>query len=195
MLGLEQSLKTLALTAPPSPLPLPWNNTPSGASSLIAFGTPLAGTQPVTPGTGTPVTPFTPDTGTQAAVNARFVELEARLAEVELSTQETDAKVIGLSYKVDEVASAVAAQEAAFSKRLSDALAQLTAQALDNQALVAELCSKVQSQEAQLQRLMEEREEAPVEVESSGTAVTGAPTSSLMGRAARAAARATGLSR
>lgn len=97
--------------------------------------------------------------------------------------------------KVDELTLTVEAQERTFSKRLADVLAQVNAQTLGNQSVVAELCAKVQRQEAQLQKLMEEREEAPVEVESSGTAVTGAPTSSLMGRAARAAARATGLSR
>jgi chromosome segregation ATPase len=111
-----------------------------------------------------------------------------------LATGTADA-LYDLCDKVDELSDTVEAQERSFSKRLADALAQLTAQAVDNQALVAELCAKVQSHETQLQKLMEEREEAPVEVESSGTAVTGAPTSSLMGRAARAAARATGLSR
>ena len=62
----------------------------------------------------------------------------------------------------------------------------LVAQGLDNQVLVAKLCAKVQSQETQLQKLMEEREEAPVEVESSGTAVTGAPTRGYLSRAAKA---------
>ncbi len=100
---------------------------------------------------------------------------------------DTASTVNALCDKVDEVVSAVEAQERNFSKRLADALAQLTAQGLDNHVLVAQLCAKVQSQETQLQKLMEEREAAPVEVESSGTAVTGAPTRGYLSRAAKAA--------
>ena len=130
----------------------------------------------------------TPDTGTQAdGFNARFAELEARLTEVELITQDTDAKVVGLSYKVDDLTGAVAAQEDNFNKRLSEALASVREQQTQNNSLVAELCAKVQSQEVQLQKLMDEREAAPVVVESS-TAVTGTPaTRNMLSRAAKAA--------
>ena len=52
--------------------------------------------------------------------------------------------------------------------------------------VVAELCAQVQSQDTQLQKLMEEREVVPVQVESG--AVVGAPaTRSMLSRAAKAA--------
>ena len=133
------------------------------------------------------VTPFTPDTDTQGSISdVRFVELEARVAELELSTQDTDAKVVGLSYKVEDLTGVVAAQEDNFNKRLAEVLASVREQQAQNNSLVAELCAKVQSQEEQLQHLMAEREAEPGQVESS--AVAGAPaTRSIPSRAAKAA--------
>ena len=141
MLGLEQSLGTLALTGAPSPLALPWNTTPSVASSS-RMSTPLPGE-------------VSPAGAKAAVVDVRFVELEARVAELEQSTQETDAKVVGLSYKVDDLTGVVAAQEDNFNKRLADVLASVREQQAQNNSLVAELCAKVQSQEEQLQQLLQ----------------------------------------
>jgi uncharacterized coiled-coil protein SlyX len=106
-----------------------------------------------------------------------------------LGTQETDGNVMLLFNKVDELTGAVAAQEDSFTKRLADALASVREQLAQNNSVVAELCSKVQSQEDQLQQLMAEREVVPVQVETSG--VTG---ESRFTRAAKAAAKAAGLS-
>lgn len=101
---------------------------------------------------------------------------------------ETESNVSGVCAKLDELSSVVAAQESAFNKRLTDALAQLSVQANESNSLVAELCAKVQSQETQLQKLMEEREVVPVEVPAESGAVVGAPaTRSMLSRAAKAA--------
>jgi DNA repair exonuclease SbcCD ATPase subunit len=120
------------------------------------------------------------------ALHKQLEELSARVEQLEVITQDTESNVVGVYDKLDELSSAVAAQETAFNKRLADALAQLRAEATESQSLVAELCAKVQSQEAQLQQLMEKREAEPVQVESS--AVAGAPaTRGILSRAAKAA--------
>ena len=128
--------------------------------------------------------------GALDALNQRLEELSDRVEQLEVISGDTEKNVVGIYDKLDELTLTVEAQERTFSKRLADALAQLTAQAVDNQSLVAELCAKVQSQEAQLQKLMEEREAAPVEVESSSPAagaVTGAATTrGYLSRAAKA---------
>jgi TolA-binding protein len=111
--------------------------------------------------------------------------------QLELGTQETDGNVMLLFDKVDELSGAVAAQEDSFTKRLAEALASVREQLTQNNSLVAELCAKVQSQEEQLQQLMAEREAAPVQVETSG--VTG-ESRGYLSRAAKAAAKAAGLS-
>ena len=113
------------------------------------------------------------------------------MEQLELGTQETDGNVLVLFNKVDELTGAVAAQEDSFNKRLADALASVREQLTQNNSVVAELCSKVQSQEEQLQQLMAEREAAPVQVDTG--AVTG-ESRGYLSRAAKAAAKAAGLS-
>jgi TolA-binding protein len=109
--------------------------------------------------------------------------------QLEQSNQVTDGNVLVFFDKVDELSGAVAAQEDSFTKRLAEALTSVREQLTQNNSLVAELCAKVQSQEDQLQQLMAEREVVPVQVETSG--VTG---ESRFTRAAKAAAKAAGLS-
>jgi hypothetical protein len=98
---------------------------------------------------------------------------------------------VGVLDKVEALEGVVAAQEDSFTKRLADALALVSAQANQSQIMVAELCAKVQSQGEQLQQLMAEREAAPVEVDTG--AVTG-ESRGYLSRAAKAAAKAAGLS-
>ena len=150
---------------------------------------------PSPPVASTPVSAYSLGTGggTRAHLNDKLEEMCARLDKVELVAADTANlaadtadTVNALCDKVDELSTTVEAQERTFSKRLADALAQLTASTLENQSVLAELTAKVQRQEAQLQKLMEEREEAPVQVESS-TAVSGAPTRGYLSRAAKAA--------
>ena len=105
--------------------------------------------------------------------------------QLEVITRDTESNVVGVYDKLDELSSAVAAQETAFNKRLADALAQLNAQANESNSLVAELCAKVQSQETQLQKLMDEREAVPVTVE--GGVLTGENKRGYLSRAAKAA--------
>jgi ABC-type transporter Mla subunit MlaD len=109
-----------------------------------------------------------------------------RVERLEQIANDTESNLVGVLDKVEALEGVVAAQEENFNKRLTDVLALVSAQANQSQIVVAELCAKVQSQEAQLQKLMDEREAAPVEVESS-TVVTGTPaTRSMLSRAAKA---------
>ena len=109
------------------------------------------------------------------------------MEQLELSTQETDGNVLVLFEKVDELTGAVAAQEDSFTKRLAEALASVREQLTQNNSVVAELCSKVQNQEEQLQQLMAEREAAPVEVDNG--VVTG-ESRGYLSRAVKTAAKA-----
>jgi hypothetical protein len=117
-----------------------------------------------------------------------FCERVERLEQIAIVTE---SNLVGVLDKVEALEGVVAAQESAFNKRLTDALALVSAQANQSQIVVAELCAKVQSQEAQLQQLMAEREVVPVQVETSG--VTG-ESRGYLSRAAKAAAKAAGLS-
>jgi chromosome segregation ATPase len=127
-----------------------------------------------------------------SGLRQQLEDLSARVEQLELGTQETDGNVMLLFDKVDELSGAVAAQEDSFTKRLAEALASVREQLTQNNSLVAELCAKVQSQEEQLQQLMAEREVVPVQVETSGV-VTG-ESRGYLSRAAKAAAKAAGLS-
>jgi chromosome segregation ATPase len=106
-------------------------------------------------------------------VYKQLEELNERVQKLEVITHDTESNVVGVYDKLDELSGKVEALEITFSKRLADMLAQIRAETTESQSLVAELCAKVQSQDAQLQQLMEKREAAPVQVESG--AVAGAP--------------------
>jgi hypothetical protein len=112
-----------------------------------------------------------------------------RVERLEQIANDTESNLVGVLDKVEALEGVVAAQEDSFNKRLTDALALVSAQANQSQIVIAELCAKVQSQGEQLGQLMAEREAAPVEVDTG--AVTG---ESRFTRAAKAAAKAAGLS-
>ena len=115
-----------------------------------------------------------------------------RVERLEQIANDTESNLVGVLDKVEALEGVVAAQEDSFTKRLADALALVSAQAnQSHQIMVAELCAKVQSQGEQLQQLMAEREAAPVEVDTG--AVTG-ESRGYLSRAAKAAAKAAGLS-
>ena len=130
------------------------------------------------------------------SLRQQLEELSARVEELELSTHETDGKVLGLFDKMDQQTEAFGALVAEVNGAVNDQktwmrvnLASVREELIQNNSLVAELCAKVQSQEEQLGQLMSEREAAPVEVDTG--AVTG---ESRFTRAAKAAAKAAGLS-
>ena len=127
--------------------------------------------------------------GVLDALCKRLEELDERVQQLEVINRDTETNVVGICDRLDELEGVVAAQEKSFNQRLVDALSQLSVQNAESNAVVAELSAAVQSQGEQLQKLMEARETAVVEVQSASTAPAGALT-----RLSRAAAKAAGLS-
>ena len=139
------------------------------------------------PVSSTPVSTAAPS-GSLDTLYKRLEELDERVQQLEVISGDTEKNVVGICDRLDELSSAIAAQEKTFNQRLADVLAQINAQSAESNSLVAELCTKVQSQEEQLQKLMEARETSVVEVQSAATVPAGTLT-----RLGRAAAKAAGL--
>jgi hypothetical protein len=184
---LEQSLERLALTGPPAPLPLPWNNTPS---PMALPWTPVRNNTPSVASSrlSTPL-PGEVSPAAQAVSDVRFVELEARVVELEAlytGLQDQFASEIQAAVRaaLEQVSSAnderfkeLATKElaakvdaAANEERFKELAAKVDAAA--NEERFKELAAKVDAAQAQLVELGDQCVQAPTGGESYLSSIT-----------------------